>query len=285
MNEKSSHGTIADRMIVTVDVGGTKTLITSFDADGQKGDIERFATPKDEVEFATHLKGVIDRRYPDREAIDAIAVALPGVFNDEGTLHYAINLGWRQIDIKKQLSHHYDCPIVVENDANLAGLAEARAREPLPETCLYLTVSTGIGSGIIVDGKIATGLNNSEAGHMQLEYNDEITPWESFASGKSIYRDYDQFAREITDPEIWQDIADKLARGFYALIPVIQPDIIIVGGSIGTYFDRYGDFLKELIDDKFTSSPVAIPRLEQAIHPEEAVVYGCYYYAVDHLSR
>ncbi|NCS83274.1 ROK family protein, partial [Candidatus Saccharibacteria bacterium] len=66
-------------------------------------------------------------------------------------------------------------------------------------------------------------------------------------------------------------------------IPVLQPDVIIIGGSIGTYFERYDSDLTAILKDKLPDH-IGLPRLVQAQHPEEAVIYGCYYYALDALA-
>ncbi|MNT59917.1 hypothetical protein D3C72_1974640 [compost metagenome] len=63
---------------------------------------------------------------------------------------------------------------------------------------------------------------------------------------------------------------------------MIQPDIIIIGGSIGTYFERYNNQLMALLTEKVPAH-ISVPLCVKAAHPEEAVVYGCYYYALDSL--
>lgn len=74
-----------------------------------------------------------------------------------------------------------------------------------------------------------------------------------------------------------------MSRGFLAVIPVIQPDVIIIGGSIGTYFDQYQAQLKGILKEKLPPH-IPLPKLVQAKHPEQAVIYGCYYYALDVLA-
>src|SRR5690606_4805592 len=98
---------------------------------------------------------------------------------------------------------------------------------------LYITVSTGIGMGLTVDGHIHPSLANSEPGHMMIEYEGRLRAWESFASGRSIVSTYGKFARDIHDPKIWRQIADKISRGLITIIPTIYPEIIIIGGSVG----------------------------------------------------
>ena len=116
-----------------------------------------------------------------------------------------------------------------------------------------------------------------------LEYNGQLQKWESFASGKAIYNTYGMFARDITSDEAWHEIADRISRGFIVLIPIIQPDVIVIGGSIGTYFARYGEKLEQLVKNRLPDY-LSCPPIVQAKNPEEAVIYGCYYHALDSLS-
>lgn len=271
-------------MIIAIDVGGTKTLIADFDSDGAIGQEIRFETPKNTDEFFNMLLTTLGEAYPDKGLIEAICIALPGIINDDGTLAYAPNLGWHDLSVKEHLTQVYDCAIFVQNDANLAGLAEAHALPTVPRLSLYVTISTGIGTGVVVDGKLLPALNKSEGGHMLLEYDGIMREWEDFASGKSIRETYGKYAYEITSKKTWDQITDKISRGLLALIPMFQPDVIVIGGSIGTHFDKYKDTLRKLLRDKLKASRLPLPELIQAAHPEKAVIYGCYYYTTHQLT-
>ena len=173
--------------------------------------------------------------------------------------------------------------VLIENDVNLAGLGEARAMRKVPESAMYISVSTGIGIGIIEDGHIDKAMRKSEAGHMAIEYNGRVQKYEAFASGRAIVQVYKKFAREITSKRVWRQIADRISRGLLVLTPIIQPEVIIFGGSVGTYYERYGEYLEDILK-KHLPENIPAPKLVQAKHPEEAVVYGCYYYGIDYLS-
>ncbi|MFZ1458724.1 MAG: ROK family protein [Candidatus Saccharimonadales bacterium] len=268
-------------MLITVDTGGTKTLVATFNRHGKLVQSERFPTPKDPQEYIELVASTITTLSEGKE-LDAISVAVPGMVRGM-TAVWCPNLGWENVPVGTRLKKHFSCPIFLENDANLAGLAETRALAHIPDVCLYVTVSTGIGTGIIVDGKLHPGFNNSEAGHMMLEYDGRMREWEKFASGRSIKSTYGKFARDIHDRHVWDQIADKISRGLGALIPLFNPEIIIIGGSIGTYFDRYDHSLRTHLRH-YLNDHLALPEIRQAIHPEEAVIYGCYYYAVDQLD-
>ncbi len=266
-------------MIVAVDTGGTKTLVTAFSHDGIAGKKIKFPTPKDQEAYLTALRDTLHENYGGQR-VDAIVVAMPAIVKD-GVAVWCNNLGWKNFDVASALKGVLgEAPIWVENDANLAGLAETRSRHPMPSSSLYVTVSTGIGTGITTNGIIDPGLRLSEGGRMLVEYQGRVREWESFASGQAIYKAYDHYARDITSKRTWNEIADRISRGFLAAIPLLQPQVIIIGGSIGTYFANYTERLETILRTHLPPH-IPCPKLVPAKHPEEAVIYGCYYYAVD----
>jgi glucokinase len=269
-------------MLVTVDTGGTKTLIASFEQNGDIGEMIKFPTPVDPDEYVTLLRRTLVDNYGSAD-VEAVVVGLPGIIKD-GIAIWCNNLGWKNFNAATALAGVLgDAPVLIENDANLAGLSETRILEPIPASSLYVTVSTGIGTGIITNGRIDPGLRYSEGGRALVEFDGVVREWESFASGKAIYQSYGKYAREITNKKIWDQIADRISRGFLAMIPIIQPDIVIIGGSIGSYFENYSPQLEALLREKLPDH-INCPRFVPAAHPEEAVIYGCYYYALDYLT-
>lgn len=268
-------------MLLTVDTGGTKTLLAGFDRDGKPSGEYRFETPRDPDEYIATLTDAIHEHFGGR-AFDGMVIAVPGTVRDN-IAAWCPNLGWTNVDIATYIKPVVSCPVWCENDANLAGLAETRSLPLIPPLSLYVTVSTGIGTGIITNGQIDPELRTSEAGHSMLEYRGRIEEWESFASGRAIKRDYGKFARDIHDKKTWNEIADKLSRGFLALIPTLQPTTIIIGGSIGTYFDQYCEELRDILKS-YLPAHIKLPEIRQATHPEKAVLYGCYYYGKDQLA-
>lgn len=269
-------------MIITIDTGGTKTLVSSFGRNGKMGESVKFPTPPKPKDYVATLKSVVRERY-SHETVDVIVIALPGIVRN-GVAVWCQNLGWSNFEAVKELHDLLPgVPVLVENDANLAGLAETRALHPVPTSSLYITISTGIGSGICTNGYIDPGLRYSEAGRALVEYDGRVQPWETFASGHAIVAVYKKFARDITSKRTWRQIADRISRGFLAVIPILQPDVIIIGGSVGTYFDRYATFLEGILKEHLPPH-IPCPTIVQAQHPEEAVIYGCYYYGKDYLA-
>lgn len=266
-------------MFIAVDTGGTKTLITSFDVAGNAVAERKFPTPHDTTEYISVLRSELEAMAGGHH-VSGIVLALPGIIKN-GVAVWCNNLGWRNFDVATALRGVVGgAPLYIENDANLAGLAEARQLADMPKFVMYVTVSTGIGSGIITDGKINQALQNSEVGRSLIEYGGKVREWESFASGSAIVRVYKKYARDIKSKRSWRSIADRISRGFLALIPALQPDVIVIGGSIGTYFPQYEAELIKLLDAHL---PDHIPRpvIRQAAHPEYAVAYGCFYHGRD----
>lgn len=269
-------------MIIAVDTGGTKTLVARLSDDGVIEKMTKFATPNDFAEYAAVLVNTISH-LSENNRPGVISVALPGYIKDGVALRFG-NLPWRDVDMRQVLQkefHH--ATVLVENDANLAGLGEAQLFTAFPASLLYVTISTGIGTALISQGVIDPALKHSEGGHMILEWDGKLQKWEDFASGRAMHQTHGKFAKEIDEAETWREIARSFSVGFLALIPTIQPEIIVIGGSVGTHFDKYGELLTSYLSDHL--SPLTpLPQIQQARNPEEAVIHGCYHYAKQSLD-
>ena len=272
-------------MLIAIDTGGTKTIITGFTRAGKPDGEHRFPTPRDTDDYIGTLSELIHEHYMLKgRAIDAIVIGVPGPVRNNVVSH-CVNLGWKNFDIAGRLSILVgNVPIWLENDANLAGLSETVRLDTEPRNSLYVTISTGIGTGIISGGRIDPNMSLSEGGHMLLEHEGKLQLWQRFASGKAITEKYGKYARDITSERTWNQIADNIAVGFLALLPVVAPDIVIIGGSIGTHFNRYKDRLRATLKTKLPEA-VDLPTFRQAKYPEEAVIYGCYYHGIQKLTE
>lgn len=269
-------------MLVTVDTGGTKTLVASFSEDGVVGQMVKFPTPKTTREYVKLLTETLLEEYGE-QSVDAVVIAIPGIIKN-GVAVWCNNLGWANFDVAAAFKGVLgDAPILVENDANLAGLAEARSLKKPAHSVLYVTVSTGIGTGLIIDDRIDPTIQHGEAGLALLEFDGSLQQWEKFASGQAIYKLYHKFGRDIHSKRTWRQIADRISRGFLALTPLLQPNVVIIGGSMGVYFDKFIDPLNDILKKRMPPH-IPIPKIVQAVHPEQAVIYGCYYYALDNLA-
>ena len=272
-------------MIICVDIGGTKILIAKMDSGKIIGDSIKIKTPRDAAEAIERTVTAI-KELPGYEKAHSISIAAPGKIDRESRMLISCgNLPWTNIPIAQIISQELSLPTYIENDANLAGLAEARMQHFSKGTTLYLTISTGIGSGVVVDNNLAPGLEQSEAGQMTIHHGGEFQMWEKFASGKILFELYEKKASDITDSAVWYRVSESLIHGIFPCIAAFQPDRIIIGGSIGTYFDRYSQLLITLLNEQNDSAVVEIPPIYGAKNAESAVLYGCYEYANDQRAQ
>lgn len=262
-------------MYLAIDIGGTKTLLAVFSKNGEFIESHKFPTPRDYIKFKRKLKNAVEQELSEHSFSQACC-AVPGRLNYKTGMAVGFgNLNWKNILIKADLADILGIPVTVENDAKLAGLSEAQLVLNKYSKVQYITVSTGIGGGVVVDGKLDPNSTFEEPGFMMLEHNGKLTKWEDFASGHAIVERYGKRASEIEDPKIWQAITHDLAIGFIDLIALVQPDVVIVGGGVGAHFEKFGHMLtKEL--KKYENSLVPIPPIIAAQRPETAVIYGCY---------
>lgn len=259
-------------MILAIDIGGTKTLVALADKAGKVTSQQKFPTPEKYKDFLREIENIVANfSTPYKVTI----VAAPGKIDRKNGVGLLFgNLKWKNVPLQKDLSAITKTPVLIDNDANLAGLGETIKLKPRPHKCLYLTFSTGIGDGIITDGIIDPDFADSEAGKMLFEHNGELQEWEAFGSGRAIVAKYGKMASEINEPETWNEISKSFSLGIVNLCSIIEPDLIIIGGSVGTHFQKYSKFLINN-SKNIANKMVTIPPIIQAQHPETAVIYGC----------
>lgn len=269
-------------MFGAVDIGGTKTLVAVFDDKRQIIEQVKFPTPQDYEEFVAELtKTVASLTTKD---FQRIVTAIPGRIDRKHGVALAFgNLPWTNLPIQADLEKICKAPVLLENDAKLAALAEAIALQPPVHKTLYLTISTGIGAGLIIDGKIPPEFEDMEAGQMLLEYQGQLRDWEDFASGRAFQAKFGTRVSDTPDEktEAWYWLARNIAVGLVTLIATLTPDVIIIGGGAGAHLEKYQARLEEELHI-YENPMFSIPPIVRAQHPEEAVLYGCYELAKQH---
>jgi len=264
-------------MYAAVDIGGTKTLIAVFDAKGNLLKKFKFPTPRDYGEFITAFKDAL-ATFP-LDGLKMAAVAVPGVIDRKHGIGMTMgNLPWANVPVQHDFQKLLGVPVAVENDAKLAGLSEALLLKDKYSKVLYVTISTGIGIGLTVDGVINEAIGDTGGHDMYLEYNGREITWEALASGKSIVTEFGMRASEINDPDIWIEISKRIAAGLIELIALTQPEVVVFGGGVGAHFEKFKDFLEAELRS-YGKLMVPLPVLTEAKNAEEAVVYGCYHLA------
>lgn len=271
-------------MFGAVDIGGTKTLVAVSDGKGKIIEQQKFPTPKDYEEFKIELAKVVAEL--STKDFNRIVMAVPGLLNRKKGIALSFgNLPWESIPIQADAENIFNCPVMIENDANLAGLSEAILVLKEFKKTLYVTISTGIGTGIIVNGVIDPNFEDTEGGQLLLEHEGKFVIWEDFASGRAIKNKYGKLVSEIKDNDpAWYTIAHNIAIGLINLISIVTPEVVILGGGVSAHLEKFQDRLVE--DLKIYENPlVKIPPLRQAQRSEEAVIYGCYEYAKQHHEK
>lgn len=263
------------RLIVGIDIGGTKIDAGILDTSGKILKKTRIYTEAHEGLNAVvqRIYNAIDMVIEDiKSPICGIGIGVPGQVDvKKGIVLFAPNMGWKNIEIRRLIQERYNLPVEIENDANCGALAEARLGAGTGANSLvWITVGTGIGGGIIIDGKLLQGANfaGGEIGHMIIKENGHICGCgnrgclEALAAGPAIIRQMkgkiatgtqttilkmiDNDLNKITVEVIAKaaDLGDNLSLkvlnrageylglGVVNLANILNPEVIIMGGGV-----------------------------------------------------
>ncbi len=261
-------------MYIGIDVGGTKTLVASLDDNGVITEKIRFETSKDyEIQLDLMRDAFNSLQVKEFKAGGA---GVPGTLDRKhGRGLWFGNLPWKNVPIMNDLENITSCPMVVENDAKMAALSEAMLLKHDYDRVLYLTVSTGIGMAFVSDRTICPDFGDAGGRTMLAEHEGKMVPWESFVSGRAIVERFGKIAQDLDDPKAWKIICKDLALGMIELIAIFQPEVVVIGGSVGTHFDKYSTELTKQLKT-YETPLLVIPPIRKAGRPEEAVLFGCY---------
>ena len=252
-----------DKYVVGIDVGGTKISIGVYSATMHCVSQCIFDTVAGEdaaINFK-HIEEAI-REFKKTWNISAIGICTPGPISiKRGEIVYIASLGWRNIQVVRILSDMFGVPVAFDNDANAAAYAErfVGAGKNLPAgkgNLIYVTVSTGIGAGIIVNDRILHGSRDwaGEFGHIRIRPGGKACACgndgclEAYASGTAIMKAAssrlnraDINCAEIASlakagnrvcQDIWEDMAAALGQGLSILVQLFDPHMIILGGGV-----------------------------------------------------
>ena len=250
-------------------------LVATFSDEGKMLESSKFKTPQVYSEFIIELKKEIQKILGGDQP-QACTIAMPGRIDRERNVAIAFgNLPWRDVAVGDDLADVVTCPIYIENDANLAGLAEATSVLDTYRKTVYITVSTGIGGVLVVDGVMDPDTLDMEIGHSLYEHGGKLQRWEEFASGKAIVAHTGKMASEITDAKDWYLVARNIAIGMIDVIATLTPQCIVMGGGVGSHLEKFHEKLHEELEI-YKDDMLTLPQIRKAQHPEEAVVYGGY---------
>ncbi|HWB39027.1 MAG TPA: ROK family protein [Candidatus Saccharimonadales bacterium] len=263
-------------MYVGVDIGGTKTLVAVLNDNGEIVEQVKFATPKNYDHWVLEIKNLALSHLKHQD-FKAGGIGAPGYIDRiHGRMIRQPNLPWKNVPVEGDCEKIFNCPMVLENDANVAGLSEAMLHKEA-DSVLYVTISTGIGTGFVYKQKLDTALLDSEGGHVLIEHRGILTTWEKLSAGRMMFKHFGKKVADIdpSDKASWKYVAHHIATGLLSNIAIFQPDLVIIGGSVGEQFEYYGDMLQDELD-KHKLPVVDIPKVVGAQRPSLCVIYGCY---------
>ena len=278
---------------IGVDLGGTNISVGVVDENNNiigrgkektrasRSAEEIFESIKDAINAAVTDSGV------EMKDVKSIGVGTPGsVDKENGIIVYANNLNFDHINAREMLSKYFDCDIFIDNDANCAALGEAVAGAGNGKNnFVAVTLGTGVGSGVIVDGKIVTGCNDAggECGHMVIEVDGESCTcgrkgcWEAYASATALIRQTKEAMLNNKDSLMWslcggdvnnaggrtafdamrmgdatgKAVVDKYIKyisvGTVNLVNALQPELLCFGGGICNEGDTLLDPIREYV--------------------------------------
>ena len=307
------------RYCIGVDLGGTNIAIGLIDLDGKvilhKKSVKTRA-PRTCEEISSDIKDVCLElcRMEDisLSSVEWIGVATPGIVRN-GVVIDAFNLGWRNEPFGEIVSRITGRPTYVANDANAAAYAEAKWGCGAGEDSLIaVTLGTGIGGGIILDGKIWEGFNGfaAELGHMVIAVDGRHCAcglrgcFEAYCSATALVHETRRMMKLYPDSIMWQvvkgditridgrtaftanargdfaahqvidDFVNYLAIGLANIINIFQPSVVCVGGGISGQGEELMRPLRERL--KYTSfgTKDMRTRVEAAVYKNDAGIIG-----------
>ncbi|TLN23078.1 ROK family protein [bacterium] len=278
--------------LIACDIGGTQLRAAIFDAaSGEMILQKRIPTQAPGETAVDRLKGLIADIWPTQGTVRAIGAAAPGYVDPElGIIYVAPNIpGWAGLPLRQILEDRFDVPVFLGNDANLAALGEWRFGAGRGyHHVLYLTISTGIGGGVVVNDRLLQGSRGlaAEVGHITVEPNGPLCGCgkrghlEAVASGTGIahyvagrladgassnyLKSAAPTAKEISqaaaqgDPlslEALHRAGTFIGHALADFLHLLNPSIVILGGGVS----RSGELL---------SQPIRAAMNESVISPE-----------------
>ena len=299
-----------------VDIGGTTIKMGFFETDGKlldKWEIKTNTENKGENILSDIAKAVDNKLAQEgisKDDVQGIGVGVPGPVNSKGVVNRCVNLGWGVLDVAAELSSLTSLEVKAGNDANVAALGEMwKGGAEGSSDVIMVTLGTGVGGGIIVDGKIVAGANGAggEIGHITVN-KDEIEACncgqygclEQYASATGIVRMAKRKLAKTDDATTLRNTEDLTAKLIFDeakagdavamglvdelgeilgstlsnIACVSNPEVIVIGGGVS----KAGDILIDTIKKHFVESCFHVchdTRFELASLGNDAGIYGC----------
>lgn len=304
-----------------VDIGGTSVKLGLFQIDGQLIDKWEIPTRKENEgekilpDITASLMKKLEERRVEKEHVIGIGVGVPAPVTRAGIVRATANLGWGYKEVKRELEELTGLEVQVGNDANVAALGEMWKGGGLGyKNLVMVTLGTGVGGGVILNGNILTGVNGAggEIGHICVNYNEEdkcgcgkTGCLEQYASATGIVRlAKKKLANEtrktmlnaefISAKKIWDavkeqdEVAMEIAEEFGAYLGhaianftvVLDPDVVVIGGGVSRAGMILIDYIQKYYDEKafFSNKNLKFVLAELG---NDAGIYGAAKLAID----
>jgi glucokinase len=299
-------------MVIGVDLGGTNTRTALVGCNGDVFDKQKEATRAAEGHVKIIAK-LIDRikqqrKNAEREKreIVAVGVGAPGVIHAQtGVVIKSPNFpDWNNLPLKRTLEAELKVPVFIENDANAAAFGEQwRGAAKDIGSLIFLTLGTGVGGGIILDGTIWHGADGmaGEVGHMTIVPDGRPCSCgntgclEMYASSRGIIMNYQEASHSegrdratITSAQIYQAARDgdpaalravkemgrSLGIGIANLINIFNPEMVVIGGGVKDAWDLFIDATRNEIKKRAFEYPAARTRIVPSVLGDDAGMVG-----------
>lgn len=311
---------MSDALNIGVDIGGTKVKYGVIDEAGNitaKGSIDTLVENGFEdicARMKVAIKNLIEKENIPAEKIKSIGIGIPGVADKNGLVHNATNLYWKKKPLGEVMGKYFpNYSIFVENDATIAAIAELHLGGLKGvENGLLLTLGTGIGGGIIINGKPYIGHHGigSEVGHVVIGdgnfYNCSCGNngcFETFCSAQAIGLYMQKLLKEGEKSSVLEKAGDiskvdsklifeeyqkgdalskkvvdrftgYLSTGIASLINMLDPQIILIGGGFSKSLNLIIDDLNRQIDEKILHQGLGRAKIEKAKLGNDAGIVG-----------
>jgi len=280
------------RQFLTIDTGGTKTRIVQFDAISHASEAYlasvlrevEIPTPRDKDKYIAEVVDAIKQNFSEfckSPEENVVILATRGVVRNNVLIIDPL-LGWHNFDIAGELSPLLgDAKILVQNDARMGTVGafppDFRGRG------LFITIGTGIGGGLIIDDELSHDVTSFEPGHMVL---DSQRSWEDSASATAWFEHSGgRSGHDVSaDDLIWRWYAEALAAGIVILLPILYPDIIMIGGRMAEFFDKYADDLRRVVSER-AWPPVAQVKISAVSDPHYLTNRGALIFGLKQMEK
>jgi len=260
-------------MLVVFDVGGTGCRVAGSKDGRSVADVVKISTPP---RYSRGLKELVRliKEAAAGQTLTAVAGGIAGVWDkNRTTLLKSPNLpDWESRTVRKKLEIALGVPVILENDAALEALGEAKMGAGRKAGIMaYVCIGTGIGGARIVDGKIDERLWGFEPGQQIIFHEGQVGYWERLASGKAMEKFYKVEPKKLTDPQAWEKEIQVLAIGIHNVIVMWSPEVVVLGGSVIESVDL--SRLKIILKQQMKIFP-EIPKIVKGELGDKAGLFG-----------